>query len=146
MFTGNGGSALSALHMATDLTKGVRQATGRPLKCITPIDNIGVLTAYSNDVSYHDAFAEQVEDQLEPGDCLIAISVSARSENLVRAVVAAKNIGARTVGLCGCDGGLLKGLCDISVVVPSTDYQLDEDIHMALGHMAMQHLSQMKAA
>ncbi|MDC7872045.1 hypothetical protein TH60_21370 [Pantoea ananatis] len=141
MFCGNGGSAMSALHMATDLSKGVRQATGRALNCFTPTDNIGLLTAYANDIEYNDAFAEQVNDRLSAGDLLIAISVSGRSENLLRAARKARSSGIRVIGLCGFDGGPLKALCDLSLVVPSSDYQLVEDIHMALGHMAMQHLS-----
>jgi D-sedoheptulose 7-phosphate isomerase len=137
---GNGGSALSALHIATDLSKGVRLKTGKTFRCQTLTDNVGILTAYANDDSYMNAFAEQVEGQLLPGDVLIAISVSGNSENVVRAVKKAREVGAATIGLCGFDGGKLLPLVDVSVLAPSRDMQLCEDIHMSLGHMLMQHL------
>lgn len=145
MFCGNGGSAMSALHMATDLSKGVRQATGRPLHCLTPTDNMGLLTAYANDITYADAFAEQISDRLDEQDTLVTISVSGRSENLLRAAREARKKKIHVVGLLGFDGGALRELCDISLIVPSEDFQLVEDIHMAMGHMAMQHLCSLAA-
>ena len=83
---GNGGSAVTALHFITDWSKMISNHSGRPFRGRTLLDNIGMLTAYANDVSYADIFSEQLKHTAEPGDVLIAISGSGNSENIVRAV------------------------------------------------------------
>src|SRR5690348_6696207 len=68
---GNGGSAMTALHFATDWSKGIFMATGRPFRARSLLDNMGVITAYANDVSYQDVFAEQLKNIAVPGDLVL---------------------------------------------------------------------------
>ena len=142
LVAGNGGSASTASHIATDLSKGVR---GRPIKsdvqgvkALSLAANEASLTAWANDEGYDMVFAEQVRNFGQPGGILIAISASGQSPNILRAAEAAHEMGMVVIGLIGNDGGKLKPLCDVTVVVPSADYGVIEDVHMSIGH-AMSH-------
>jgi D-sedoheptulose 7-phosphate isomerase len=137
---GNGGSAMTALHFVTDWGKMIYLASGRPLRARTLVDNIGLITAYSNDVSYADVFAEQLKNVAQPGDLVVAVSGSGNSENVVRAVAYANEAGCDTLGLCGFSGGRLKELARFAVWVRSDDMQLCEDLHSVFGHIVMQTL------
>jgi D-sedoheptulose 7-phosphate isomerase len=137
---GNGGSAMTALHFSTDWSKGIFMATGRKFRARSLIDNIGVITAYSNDVSYQDVFIEQLRNIAEPGDLVLAISGSGNSENVVRAVNYANEIGCETLGLCGYSGGKLKAIAKHVVWANVADMQLAEDVHAIFGHIVMQAL------
>ncbi|WP_210249571.1 D-sedoheptulose-7-phosphate isomerase [Methylobacterium oryzihabitans] len=138
---GNGGSAITAQHFITDWNKGVFSATGRSFRGRTLIDNLGVVTAWSNDVSYSDVFSEQLRNLARPADLVVAISGSGNSENVVRAVAYANAIGCTTIGLCGYSGGRLKGMVQYPVWVPMEDMQVVEDVHAMFGHIVMQALS-----
>jgi D-sedoheptulose 7-phosphate isomerase len=94
---GNGGSAMTALHFITDWNKMTHLATGKPFRGRTLLDNIGMVTAYGNDLSYADIFAEQIKNIAVPGDLVIAISGSGNSENVIRAVTAANELGCQTL-------------------------------------------------
>jgi D-sedoheptulose 7-phosphate isomerase len=137
---GNGGSAMTALHFVTDWNKMIYLATGQPFRGRTLVDNVGLLTAYGNDISFEDIFAEQLKNLSEPGDLVIAISGSGNSENVIRAVTYANSIGCRTLGLCGFDGGRLKNLAKHVVWVNVNDMQLCEDVHAIFGHIVMKTL------
>lgn len=137
---GNGGSALTALHFVTDWGKLVPMTTGRPLLARSLLDNIGVITAYGNDVSFADIFAEQLKVIMRPGDLLISISGSGNSENVIRAVDFANATGGETLGLCGFDGGRLKQRAQHAVWIPVDDMQLCEDAHAIFGHIVVQAL------
>jgi D-sedoheptulose 7-phosphate isomerase len=137
---GNGGSAMTALHFVTDWGKMIYLASGRPLRARTLVDNIGLITAYSNDLSYADVFAEQLKNVAQPGDLVVAVSGSGNSENVVRAVAYANEAGCDTLGLCGFSGGRLKELARFAVWVRSDDMQLCEDLHAVFGHIVMQTL------
>ncbi len=131
---GNGGSASTGSHMATDLCK-VTAANGRPgVRAISLPDNVALLTAWSNDEAYEQSFSGPLQAYLSPGDVLIAISASGRSPNVLEATRVANRIGAVTIGLTGFGGGDLAGLAQISVVVPADDYGLVEDAHLAVNH------------
>ncbi len=137
---GNGGSALTAQHYITDWNKMVLLATGRPFKgrCLT--ENMGLLSAYANDISYQDIFVEQLKNILEPNDLIIGISGSGNSENVLRAISFANSQGNTTIGLCGFDGGKLKSIAQHSVHAAIMDMQISEDIHFTFGHIVMQSL------
>lgn len=135
---GNGGSAMTALHFVTDWSKMIFLKTGRPFRARTLVDNMGVMTAYANDVSYADVFSEQIRNIAVPGDLVVAVSGSGNSENVIRAVVTANAMGCDTLGLCGFSGGRLSELAKTVVWVRSNDMQLCEDIHAIFGHVAMQ--------
>ncbi len=133
-FLGNGGSAATASHLVCDFAKGMC-APDRPRpRALALTDNVPLITAYSNDVSYECIFAEQLTGLVRPGDVVVAISGSGNSPNVIAAVKAANEAGALTIGLAGYAGGKLAPLSAIPVVVPSDNMQLIEDAHMVIGH------------
>ena len=132
---GNGGSATTASHFACDLAKGTITSGVPRFRVIALTDNVPLLTAWANDMSYGDIFVEQLHGLLDAGDVVIAISGSGNSENVVRAVRMAKWRGAKTISLTGCGGGKLASLTDVSVVVPSSYMEQIEDVHLILEHL-----------
>jgi D-sedoheptulose 7-phosphate isomerase len=82
---GNGGSAITALHFVTDWNKSIFLSTGRPFRGRSLVDNLGLVSAYANDLSYADVFVEQLKNIMSPGDLVVLISGSGNSENIVRA-------------------------------------------------------------
>ena len=137
---GNGGSASTASHYITDWNKMVNLATGRKFRGISLCDNIGVITAYGNDLSYDEIFAGQLRAILDEGDLIVAISGSGNSPNVLKAVEYANANGGDTLAVVGYDGGKLKAIAKQSVHVPSFDMQLCEDVHLMFGHMVMKTL------
>jgi D-sedoheptulose 7-phosphate isomerase len=137
---GNGGSAMTALHFCTDWSKMIPMATGRAFLGRSLVDNMGLVMAYGNDVSFNDVFSEQLKNILRPGDLVVAISGSGNSENVIRAVDHANAHGAETLGLCGFSGGRLREKARHSVWVQSNDMQICEDAHAIFGHIVMQKL------
>lgn len=137
---GNGGSAYAASHYITDWNKMVSLATGRKFRGISLCDNIGMVTAFANDVSYDEIFAGQLKAILDKDDLVIAISGSGNSPNVVKAVEYANQEGADTLAVVGYDGGTLKRIATHSVWVPSFDMQLCEDVFLMFGHMVMKTL------
>lgn len=137
---GNGGSAYAASHYITDWNKMVNLATGRKFCGISLCDNIGMITAFANDVAYDEVFAGQLKAILEPADLVIAISGSGNSPSVVKAIDYANGAGAETLAVVGYDGGRLKQVAKHVVWVPSFDMQLCEDVHLMFGHMVMKAL------
>ena len=137
---GNGGSSMTALHYITDWAKMVPLATGRPFLGRTLVDNVGLMMAYGNDMSFSDIFVEQLKNILRPGDLVVAISGSGNSENVIRAVDYANANGAVTLGLCGFGGGRLRQKAQHVIWVNVEDMQLCEDAHAIFGHLVMQKL------
>jgi len=137
---GNGGSASTASHYITDWNKMINLATGRKFRGICLADNVGLITAYGNDLSYADVFAGQVDAMMDEGDLLVAVSGSGNSPNVLKAIEATRRCRGKVLGVVGYDGGKMVPLCDHSVWVPSFDMQLCEDIHLMFGHMVMKTL------
>ncbi len=137
---GNGGSASTASHYITDWNKMVNLATGRRFRGFSLTDNVGLITAYANDTSYDQVFSGQLNAIMDEGDLLVAISGSGNSQNIYNAVEFANSIGAETLAIVGYDGGSVKKIAKHSVLVPSYDMQLCEDIHLMFGHMVMKNL------
>ena len=137
---GNGGSAYAASHYITDWNKMVNLATGRKFRGISLCDNIGMVTAFANDVAFDEVFSGQLRAILEPGDLVIAISGSGNSPNVVKAIEYANAAGATTLAVVGYDGGRLKQIAQHAVWVPSFDMQLCEDVHLMFCHMVMKTL------
>jgi D-sedoheptulose 7-phosphate isomerase len=131
---GNGGSASTAAHFVCDLQKTATIPDQAPLRTYSLTDNTALVTAWANDTQYENVFAEQISALVDPGDVVIAISVSGNSPNVVAGLAAAAQRGARTIALVGCDGGAAGQLADVTVHIPSYDYGLVEDVHSALGH------------
>ena len=137
---GNGGSAYTASHYITDWNKMINLATGKKFRGISLCDNIGLITAYGNDVSYDEVFAGQLKAIMDEGDLLVAISGSGNSPNVVKAVEYANSIGGATLAIVGYDGGKVKELSKSAVWVESFDMQLCEDVHLMFGHLVMKTL------
>lgn len=132
---GNGGSASSASHAALDFQKAGRSPAKGALRAVSLSDNVGLVTAWANDVSFDRVFAEQLSVLGGKGDCLVVLSVSGSSPNLIEAIDAARSLGMSTVGLLGKDGGKAAGRIDYPLVIPSTDYGWVESVHLAIVHM-----------
>lgn len=137
---GNGGSSMTALHFITDWNKSLFTRAGRPFRGRSLVDNMGLVMAYANDISFEDVFVEQLKDIMDEGDLVIAISGSGNSKNVIRAVEWANANGGITLGLCGYSGGRLKEISQHQVWVAVNDMQLCEDIHAIFGHIVMQTL------
>ena len=133
---GNGGSATTASHFATDLTRCVG-SNNKKLKSISLCDNIGIITAIGNDFGYNNIFLRQVERNCESEDVLIAISASGNSGNLIEAINWANKSGVTTVGLTSFDGGKMRNLVNLSIHIEAGngDYGVAEDAHLAICHM-----------
>ena len=140
---GNGGSSLTALHFIADWNKSIFMRSNRAFRGHCLVDNIGLIMAYANDISFEDVFVEQLKNMLLPGDLVIAISGSGNSENVIRAVEFANNKGAITLGLCGYNGGKLRSLAQHCIWVNVNDMQLSEDVHAVFGHIVTQCLCQL---
>ena len=137
---GNGGSASTASHMITDWNKMTTMATGKKLYGFSLTDNIGLITAYANDTNYENVFKGQLESIMDEGDFLISVSGSGKSQNVINAVNYANKIGGFTIGIAGFDGGELSKICHESIIVPSYDMQICEDIHLMVCHLIMKKL------
>lgn len=137
---GNGGSAMTASHYITDWAKMLNVVCGERFKGFALTDNVGLITAYANDISYEEIFKGQLSSFLDKDDLLVAISGSGNSMNVVNAVHYAKSTGAKTLGIVGYDGGKIIDAVDVSFHVPSFDMQICEDIHMMFGHWVMKTL------
>lgn len=132
---GNGGSAATASHFATDLGKGASYGQPTRFKVIALTDSISTITAYANDVSYDIVFSEQLINHARANDVLVCISGSGDSPNVIKATQTANDLGLTTVGMTGFSGGELGPLVDIHINVPDVHMGRIEDAHMALCHM-----------
>ena len=135
---GNGGSASTASHMATDLSFGTRMGgLSPPFRVLALTDNAALMTAAANDECYEDIFVSQLRIHYRPGDYLVVISASGNSTNVLRAAQWVRGQGGRVLGLVGFDGGMLKDLCDVLLHVrtPKGEYGPVEDLHLMLNHV-----------
>jgi D-sedoheptulose 7-phosphate isomerase len=131
---GNGGSAASASHLMCDINKGASPGEGKRPRVMALTDNASLITAWANDFGYERIFAEQLKTFIKPRDVAFAISTSGDSPNVLLALEVARESGAMTIGLGGCQGGQMKSLCDVCAIVPSDNVQLVEDLHHAMIH------------
>jgi D-sedoheptulose 7-phosphate isomerase len=130
---GNGGSAADSQHIAAEFM--VRYVdVRRPLPAIALTTDTSILTAHTNDYDFNSVFSRQIEALGQAGDCLIAISTSGNSGNIVAAINAAKDLGIKTIGMTGQSGGQLTALADILVTVPSDVTARIQEAHILIGH------------
>ena len=132
---GNGGSASTASHFATDILKGASFGRDKRFRIMALTDSLSTLTAYSNDVSYECVFVEQLKNFAEPGDVLVAISGSGNSPNVLRAMEYANSVGCHTIALSGRDGGKMGPLAKTEVRVAHPHMGRIEDGHLIVLHM-----------
>lgn len=137
---GNGGSALAAQHCITDWNKNLYIAANKPFRGVSLADNMGIFSAYANDICYEDVFLEQLRPVLRPHDLVIAISGSGNSENVVRALQYAKSNDSTIICLTGFDGGRIHTLADCNVHIEVDDMQVAEDMHLVFVHVALREL------
>jgi len=130
---GNGGSAADAQHFAAEFV-GRFAGERRALPAIALTTNQALLTAWSNDYSFDDVFARQIEALGARGDVAFGISTSGRSTNVVKALERARARGLRTIGLTGADGGPMATLCDVLLAVPLTTTARIQEVHLVTYH------------
>jgi D-sedoheptulose 7-phosphate isomerase len=142
---GNGGSASTASHFATDLGVGSINRSN-PVKCISLTENNAALTASANDYGYEDIFARQIRLLCEPSDLIWSISASGNSKNIIKGILEAKEIGCRTVGMTSFNGGELKNLVDVPIHVETElgEYGPAEDMHSIICHCITEVVRSMK--
>ncbi|UCD75452.1 MAG: SIS domain-containing protein [Phycisphaerales bacterium] len=132
---GNGGSAAEAMHLAEELI-GRYRGQDRPARramCLNA--DVAAMTCIANDFGYEQVFSRQVEGMLGRGDVLVVLSTSGNSENIVKALMAAKANGAKTIGLLGRGGGKCLAHCDHAIIVAGED-----SAHIQEGHLVVVHL------
>jgi D-sedoheptulose 7-phosphate isomerase len=133
-FFGNGGSASDAQHIATEFV--VRFKIDRPaIGAIALTTDTSALTAIGNDFGFEDLFSRQVQALCIEDDVVVGISTSGNSENVLRGLKTAKEIGAITAALGGGDGGRMKDLVDHAIIVPSRVTARIQEMHIMIGHL-----------
>jgi len=132
---GNGGSASTSSHFATDLSR-CTNSKGKPIKGVSLCDNSGLITAIGNDFSFQEIFVKQLSNLAQKNDLLISISASGNSENIINAIEYANTNSIKTVALNGFNGGRVHEICECSIHVPTTigDYGVAEDAHSIISH------------
>ncbi|OQX81533.1 MAG: phosphoheptose isomerase [Candidatus Omnitrophica bacterium 4484_70.1] len=134
VFCGNGGSAADSQHLAAELV-GRFLKEKKPLASLALSVNTSILTAVGNDYGFGKIFSKQIEALGEPKDLLIAISTSGNSKNVIEAVRKAKEKGIKTIGFLGKDGGKLKKIVDIPLIVESNNTARIQEMHILIGHI-----------
>jgi len=146
---GNGGGASNASHMACDLGKGTLQREydeNEPrFRVISLTDNVAIMTAFANDLSYEDIFLQQLRNLVEKDDVVIALSGSGNSVNLIKAIEYAKKCRAKTVGFLGFKtGGKLAKIVDHAIIADSSFYGPSEDVQLILDHVITSWIAKIK--
>ena len=159
LVAGNGGSAADSEHIVGELMKRFRlprpipadlakklsavdpvrgaalaRSLERPLTAIPLVAHQALTTAFMNDAASVDVYAQQLLGYGRPGDVFLGISTSGNSENILRALVAAKALGVRTIGLTGQSGGKMAALCDVVVSVPAAETYMVQEYHLPIYH------------
>jgi D-sedoheptulose 7-phosphate isomerase len=130
---GNGGSAADAQHIATELVgRFLRERRAFPCTALTTDSSI--LTALGNDYAYDVVFSRQVEAYVRAGDILWVISTSGKSPNVIKAMKAARNRGAKIIGFTGGDGGIMPALCDACFNAPAENTYSIQQLHQIAYH------------
>jgi D-sedoheptulose 7-phosphate isomerase len=139
LFAGNGGSAADAQHLATELTIRYRSTVKRPaLPAIALSSDSMALTAGANDLGYDAVFARLVEAYGKEGDLFVGLSTSGNSMSVVNAMKVARQQGMKTMAFLGGEGGLMKGMADLQLIVPhSGTADRVQECHITVGHVVI---------
>ncbi len=136
LICGNGGSAADAMHFAEEFTGRFRKDR-RPLPVMALADP-AYITCVANDYGFNEIFARGVQAWGKPGDLLIGLSTSGNSENVIKAVQEAIKLKMRTVTLLGKDGGKLKDMADLQILIPGETTDRIQEIHLLLLHIVIE--------
>lgn len=134
LICGNGGSAADAQHLAAEFV-GRYESERKALPAVALTTDTSAITALANDYDFERIFARQVEALAVEGDCLIAISTSGNSPNVIAAVMEARRLGCKVIGLTGAAGKKLSSLCDACVMIPSTRTARIQEGHITVAHI-----------
>ncbi|MCF6212575.1 MAG: D-sedoheptulose 7-phosphate isomerase [Flavobacteriaceae bacterium] len=137
LFCGNGGSAADAQHIAAELV-GRYKTERKGLAGIALTTDTSIITAIGNDYGYDKIFERQIESLANKGDLLIGISTSGNSKNILNALNLAKQLGCRTIGFSGNNGGDMTKYCDLNLIVPSDNTPRIQEMHILFGHIICQ--------
>ena len=141
MLCGNGGSAADAQHLAAEMIVRLRTDNNREgIPAIALAQDTSTITACGNDFGYEVLYERMVTSLGKTGDCLIGISTSGNSENITRAMCAAKKMDIKVFGFLGSGGGKALGLCDEAIVVPSNNTGRIQESHITAGHALMEYI------
>ena len=139
LLCGNGGSAADCQHIATELMIRLSHDVKRPaLPAIALTTDTSNLTAGGNDIGFENIFARNVEGLGNENDVLLAISTSGNSTNVIKAVEKAKNKKMKVIGFLGGNGGNLKALVDLAIIVPSNNVQRIQEGHITIAHIILE--------
>jgi D-sedoheptulose 7-phosphate isomerase len=141
LFLGNGGSAADAQHLAAEFMVRYMRERG-PLAAVALTTDTSILTAHPNDYEFASVFARQVKGLARPGDLVIGLTTSGKSENVNLALAAANELGATSVALTGRDGGYAKDIATLSIIVRSNETARIQEAHMFIGHWLCEALDQ----
>jgi D-sedoheptulose 7-phosphate isomerase len=133
MLCGNGGSAADSQHIAAEMA-GRFMNDRRPLAAVALSTDTSTMTCIANDYTFDEVFSRQVMGLGVRGDCLLAISTSGNSKNVIRAAEVARAAGVHVIGLLGKGGGALRELCEVPIVVPSQTTARIQEAHIFIGH------------
>ena len=131
---GNGGSAADSQHMAAEFI-GRYKLERKSIPAIALTTDSSVLTSIGNDYSFSEIFSRQCESLVNIKDIVIGISTSGKSENVRKGLLVAKNQGATTIGVLGKDGGDIKNVCDISIIVDEQNTPQIQEVHRVIIHI-----------
>ena len=146
---GNGGSASNASHFACDIGKGtlkrIYDRNEKRFKVYSLTDNVAQITAFANDLNYDDIFVQQLQNLVEKGDVVIALSGSGNSRNIIKALQYARHQQVKTIGILGfTNGGKAAKLVDFPIIIKSNKYGICEDIQLILNHIIISWMSLVK--
>jgi len=151
---GNGGSASTATHFASDLAKFASGGSEKRFRAVALTDNVPLVTALTNDLGWENVYMEQLKNLMREGDVFVVISVHGGSgadkagpwsQNLMKAAKFVQDNGGRVVGLTGFDGGVLKKMADTCIVVPINSTPHVEGFHLVLTHLICARLRELIA-
>ena len=136
LIAGNGGSAADAQHIAAEFTIRLNAEIERPsLPAVALSTDTSALTAAGNDFGFNHIFKRQLEGLAQPGDCFMAISTSGNSQNLIDALQIAREKNIRTIALLGKDGGVMKELAEVPIIVRANNTMHVQEAHICIYHL-----------
>jgi len=141
MLMGNGGSAADSQHIAAELTGRFKQ-NRKALAALALTVDTSSITALGNDFGFETIFARQIEALGRSGDVALGISTSGNSENVIRALKLARTMGIQTIGFIGNEGGRMRDIVDIPLIVPSSDTARIQEVHITIGHIICEIIEQ----